>query len=114
MRTTRWLVLSVAVLVLAIGGVACSSDKGGGDGGGQADLVARDFEFDPTTVTAGADGTLTITNEGSAKHSFTMDDGSVDEEIQPGATVTVTLTTGGGFHCKFHPTQMTGTVTLSS
>jgi plastocyanin len=120
MRTTRWFVVSSVALVLAIGGVACSSDDGGGGGGGgdgggaKADLVAKDFEFDPSTVTANADGTLTITNEGSVEHSFTMDDDSVSEDIQPGDTITVTLSAGGGFHCKYHPTQMTGTVSLAS
>ena len=68
-----------------------------------------DFAFEPPDVLAGEDGTLTITNEGDSTHTFTMDDGSIDEELEPGATVDVVIGDAGGFHCEIHPT-MTGTV----
>jgi plastocyanin len=115
-------------LLAVLGAAACSSDGGtagsttapgtsapgtsaAGDGGGAADAViaVKDFEFDPSTVTIPSGGTIEITNEGQATHSFTMDDDSVTEDIEPGSTVTVTVTTAGGFHCRFH-SQMTGTV----
>jgi plastocyanin len=114
-----WLVLGLAA-TLAISS-ACGSDDDGatpapgtsaaGDGGGSADatVAARDFEFDPSTVTIPSGGTIELTNEGSATHSFTMDDESATEDIEPGATVTVTVPTAGAFHCRFHA-QMTGTI----
>ena len=77
--------------------------------GTDATITVRDFEFDPSTVTIPSGGTIQITNEGSATHSFTMDDDSVTQDIDPGSTVTVTVTTAGPFHCRFH-SQMTGTV----
>jgi plastocyanin len=122
MRVRRaWVVFG---LLAMLGAAACSSDDGtggsttsapgtsaSGDDGGSADAVitARDFEFDPATATIPSGGTIEITNEGPSTHSFTMDDDSVTEDIEPGASVTVTVTTAGGFHCRFH-SQMTGTV----
>ena len=55
-----------------------------------------------------------ITNTGAVEHSFTLDDDSVSQDIEPGETQTVTvdITADAGFHCKYHPTQMTGTLTV--
>jgi plastocyanin len=118
MRRT-WLVIGL-VATLALGS-ACGSDDGAetsapgtsaaddGEATADATVVARDFEFAPSTVTIPSGGTIEVTNEGGATHSFTMDDDSVTEDIDPGATVTVTVPTAGAFHCRFHA-QMTGTV----
>jgi len=74
-----------------------------------------DFAFTPTALTANA-GTVkvTITNTGAVLHSFTLDDGSVSQDIPPGTSKTVTLNLTGSvsFHCKYHPTQMMGTITV--
>jgi plastocyanin len=73
----------------------------------------KDFAFEPTTLSVQA-GTvqIAITNTGPSKHSFTLDDGSVSQDVLPGATETVTLdvTATVGFHCKYHPTTMKGTL----
>jgi plastocyanin len=57
---------------------------------------------------------VTITNEDSTTHTFTLDDGSVDETVEPGATETVTVDVSAstGFHCNIHP-QMTGQIEVS-
>jgi plastocyanin len=57
---------------------------------------------------------VTVTNEDSATHTFTLDDGSVDETVEQGATVTVTVDVSAstGFHCNIHP-QMTGQIEVS-
>jgi plastocyanin len=105
--------------------VACGSgDEGGGggeppDGGGgasSADITISGLAFRPSDVTVHAsDATITIANEDSFTHTFTTDDGSVDEEIDGGETVEVTLDGASGdelgFHCRIHP-SMTGTVTF--
>ena len=111
---------AAAVVLLA----ACSSSSsttptpagtGGGGSGTSLSLTAKDFSFTPTVLTAGA-GTVTvsITNDGAALHSFTLDDGSVSKDIPPGTTQTVTLNLTGSvsFHCQYHPTQMMGTITI--
>ena len=114
MRGKRYLVMLAAVFALALVSAAC----GGGDdnsGGGAADvtMTVKDFEFDPSTVdVSSGETTIQITNNGTKEHSFTLDDGSVSQDIEPGETqtVTVNVTADAGFHCKYHPTQMIGTL----
>jgi plastocyanin len=122
MNAKRLSVMLAAVVVLTVTGAACSSDDGGdsGDGGdgGAADMTVtvKDFEFDPSTIdVASGETTIEITNTGAVEHSFTLDDDSVSQDIEPGETETVTvdLTATTGFHCKYHPDQMTGTLEVS-
>jgi plastocyanin len=56
--------------------------------------------------------TIVIANNDPFTHTFTLDDGSVDREIPAGATVRVVvdLTRTTGFHCRIHPTSMSGTL----
>ena len=44
----------------------------------------------PSRVPSG-ETTITVTNEGAVEHSFTLDDESVSEDIEPGESVTVTV-----------------------
>jgi plastocyanin len=112
----RWVVIGAA-LALSTLGVACNSSSGSSpSGSGGVTLTMKDFAFTPTTLTVpSGTSTITVTNTGSVQHSFTLDDGSVDQTVQPGQTVTVTVNLSGdaAFHCKFHPTQMMGTLTMS-
>jgi plastocyanin len=111
------LALSIVLLLAACGSSNDDGGGGGGDGGGGAGLTLtiKGFAFDPDTLSApgGQQATVTITNEDSVTHSFTLDDGGVSRDVPPGQTVEVTVpfpasgTTG--FHCKFHP-SMTGTL----
>lgn len=118
---------AVAV-VFALGFVlaACGGDDDGGgeetggatgtetgDGAGVAITIA-DFAFDPTTITVSGPTEVTITNDDDAAHTFTLDDGSVDQEIAGGesATVTVDVSASTGWACRFHP-AMTGTVEVT-
>jgi plastocyanin len=114
-----WIAVVGAALVLTLVGTACSKGDPGGDAtpaSGGLTLGVKDFQFDPSTLEVkSGTTTITVTNTGSMEHSFTLDDGSVSQDIDPGEsqTVTVNLTADAGFHCKYHPTQMTGTLNVA-
>lgn len=121
----RWVRLVAGLFVLSLVVAACGGDDdGGGDDGGTetdggnagggAEITIADFTFDPSTISVSGPTEITITNEDSAAHTFTLDDGSVDQEIAGGesATVTVDVSQSTGFVCRFHP-QMTGTVEVA-
>jgi len=116
--------LSLVLLLAACGSSSSDGAGGGGAGGGGAGgggagggvvLTIKDFAFQPDTLSApgGQQATVTITNEDSATHSFTLDDGGVSRDVPAGQTVEVTVpfpaSATGGFHCNFHP-SMTGTL----
>jgi plastocyanin len=122
MGRIRRLILAAAAVVLTVSFAAgCSSDDGSGSGDSPSDIVPTtaaigiaDFVFVPSTVTVASGTTdITITNSDTADHTFTLDDGSVDQAISAGATVTVSVTVSepAGFHCEIHP-QMTGTLNV--
>jgi plastocyanin len=132
MRGTRRGRLLVAAAVLMLVVAACGGDDDGGEGGdgtggtgattgptegtggGGTTITIAGFAFDPATLTVSGETTLTITNDDTATHTFTLDDGSVDEEIPGGETVEVSLNLSErtGFHCAIHP-QMTGTLEVA-
>ncbi len=110
------LAMSIVLLMAACGG--SGSDGGGGGGGGGAvglTLTIKDFAFRPNTLSApgGLQSMVTITNEDSVTHSFTLNDGGVSRDVPPGQTVQVTVpfpaSGTAGFHCRFHST-MKGTL----
>lgn len=67
-----------------------------------------DSSFSPTYLQAAPDAAVKVTlkNQSSRPHTFTLDDGSINQQIEPGkdATVTVTMPHEGDlpFHCEFH------------
>jgi plastocyanin len=84
-------------------------------------LIARDFAFVPSnlTVKARQPFTLEMLNSGQVKHNVTGDGDGVklDQDLDVGADQKVTFTAAGpgtiSFHCKYHPTKMTGTITVT-
>lgn len=86
------------------------TDKGVGKvKGGVAKLVADDFFFRKTFVKgkAGSRVAVTVTNEGSATHTFTIDAQDVDETLQPGDSIDVDVKIPANgkpanFYCRFH------------
>ena len=74
----------------------------------QVEIVMSDNAFSPTFVTAepGAEVEVSLRNDGQFPHTFTLDDETVDQELDPGdeATVTITVPASGivPFHCRFH------------
>jgi plastocyanin len=121
MHGHRFRLLAIAFSV-ALLMAACGSDDGsngssdGGDVSGDRTMAIADFAFDPDTleVPSGQEVTVQITNDDDVEHSFTLDDDSVSQDVEPGDTqsVTLNLTEGIGWHCEYHP-QMTGTITVS-
>jgi plastocyanin len=118
----RLTVPAAALIVSTMLAAACSGSdpeptvaEDGGVAPGSAAIGIADFAFEPTTLTVAAGSIdITITNADSAEHTFTLDDGSVDEPIAPGqeTTVTVDLSASIGFHCEIHP-AMTGTIQVA-
>lgn len=111
MQRARITVVLVAAALL----VAACGGGGGGGGGTTTDSVTMvDNEFQPSAFTA-ASTSLTVTNDGQSLHSFTLSEGGIDEEVQPGQSAEVDLSgLDPGtypFTCKFHP-EMTGSVTV--
>lgn len=135
-------VVIVPALLLAAGALAAcgssSSSSGSGSSGGGAygggssktststaaatgggatiALGAKDFAFTPTTLTVpSGGGTVKFTNSGSVEHNFTVDGQSVSKDAEAGESATVKVDLPAGtykFHCKYHPTQMKGTLTV--
>jgi len=131
MTKARWARLVAGLFVLSLVVAACSSDDDGGgttdttggatgttaetgSGGGGTTITIAGFAFDPDTITVSGPTEVTVTNDDSTTHTFTLDDGSVDETVEPGKTVTVTVDVSAstGFHCNIHP-QMTGQIEVS-
>ena len=122
----RWMAVLAALFALTLLAASCGGDEeptggggGGGatesptEGGGGADLTIVDFSFSPQDLSVTEGQTITVSNIGETSHTFTTDDGAVDETIGAGDTVEITLTgvTTRGFHCRFH-SQMTGNLTV--
>jgi plastocyanin len=85
----------------------------------EADNEGSDFYFDPTVLKSspGAKVTLTVKNEGSTLHDFTIEDQNLDEDVKPDEEVTVTVTFPQSgvveFHCEYHQGRgMVGELTV--
>jgi plastocyanin len=123
-------VLAIAIVFVA---AACSSSSSstasstasspaassGGDAGGgatsKATITVADFAFDPSSVDVSAGKvTLTVTNDDSTAHTFTLDDDSSDTSLPAGETQTIQLDLSQtvGWHCSIHP-SMTGTLNVA-
>ena len=92
-------------------GAACSQTADAG----QVAVAIKDFAFGPQEVQAKVGDIITFTNNDSAPHTGTLDDGSCSTgTISPGGSDGLTFTAAGTypFHCKIHP-QMKGTITVS-
>ncbi len=131
----RIAVISIAVLSLTLIGTACSKNDSGGTGGSPSgagsasgctdanavDLTAdnpftitvKDFAFNPNCFKAASTSSITIVNNDSVDHTFTIDGTQVDAPLPAGQTFngeSAGLAAGTyQFHCKIHP-QMTGSV----
>lgn len=125
----------VGALVLAAAG--CGGDNGGGTGGATATtsaptttaaaagggeeikLTAKGIKWDTTSLDlkSGTSYTVEVTNGDSVEHNFTFQEAGANQDIEGGedAKVTFTAPAAGSyeFFCKYHPSAMRGTVTVT-
>jgi plastocyanin len=77
-------------------------------GGGKQDVEVDSCYFNPTVFTAhpGDKLTLTLGNESTTLHNFSLTERGIDKDIQPDAKITVTVTFPPSgtlvFFCKYH------------
>jgi plastocyanin len=95
-------------------GATGETDGGGGGGGGGTEITIEGFAFNPSTITVSGPTEVTVTNNDSTPHTFTLDDDSVDLALGAGetGTATVDVSETTGFICTIHP-SMTGTVEVA-
>jgi plastocyanin len=80
-------------------------------------VTAVNFSLSPATITASAGQVIKVSfqNNGSTTHSFTV--GTTDVAVAAaGASSSGSFTASAQtveFHCKYHPTQMMGTITIN-
>jgi plastocyanin len=142
MRRRGGLVIGVLVGVLALTAAGCGGDDDGGGsasattaapettsahettaagGGGENELklTASGTAWDTTSLdmTAGAEVSVEVTNQDSIEHNFTFAEANANQDVEGGEDVTVTFTAPAAgsyeFFCKYHPSAMKGTVTVT-
>ena len=118
------------LLVLMVIGVACGGDDASTettddsadtepaeDAGGSGALVAANFAFDPTSLSAASGDSIEFTNEDEAEHNFTAEDAGLDVDVDAGGSATIDLTDveagSYDFFCKYHKDSMTGTLEVT-
>jgi plastocyanin len=127
----------VGVLALVAAGCGGGDDNGGGGasattaapettattggGGGETEiqLTASGTAWDKTSLdmTSGAEVKVEVTNQDTIEHNFTFAEAGAKQDVEGGedATVTFTAPAAGSyeFFCKYHPSAMRGTVTVT-
>ena len=91
-------------------------------GSGNAVAITMvDFSFQPATVTASTSQDIVLTNKGAALHNFSIEGTSIDVDVQPGQSQTLTAPGPSfapgtyTFFCKYHRSSgMTGTLTATA
>ena len=110
----RWTLPLVILLIFGWLGLAAAS-PGAAQAQAQA-VTIIDFAFQPASLEVPMGTTVTWTNQGTAPHTVTADDGAFDSgTLQPGSTFSLTFDTPGTFtyHCEIHPNMM-GTIVVTA
>jgi plastocyanin len=99
--------------VSVVAAAALLAGCGGGSGanastpGSSSAITITDFKFSPATLTVRPGARITVTNDDSAPHTVTADDGhSFDTgTLQQGSSKTISAPSTGrfAFHCTVHP-----------
>ena len=98
---------------------APATTAGGGGGEDELQLTASGTAWDKTSLdmTSGAEVRVEVTNQDTIEHNFTFAEANADQDVEGGEDATVTLTAPAAgsyeFLCKFHPSAMRGTVTVT-
>jgi plastocyanin len=100
---------------ITVGGGSSGGNMGGNmGGGGGKDVDIVDFAFQPSMVVVHAGDTVHWTNQGSANHTVTDNNGAFDSGVlSPGGGYSEEFDTAGTYqyHCNIHP-NMHGTVVV--
>jgi plastocyanin len=91
------------------GGAACAAAPAGATA--VVTVTVKDFKFSPQPVQAKVGDVIVWSNQDSAPHSATLDDGTCDTKtINSGAQAGLVFSAPGTYtyHCAIHPTQMKG------
>lgn len=92
-------------------GAACAESASAGE----VSVAIKDFAFGPADIQAKVGQTITFTNDDSAPHTASLDDGScTTPQIASKGSDGLLFTVAGTypFHCNVHP-NMKGTITVS-
>ncbi len=86
-----------------------------------AGIDAFDFRFEPTTILLDTEteATITLTNNGSVAHTFSVPDLDIEIEAEGAEEVSTTFVTPSEpaayeFFCKFHPEEMSGSLSIGT
>jgi plastocyanin len=113
---SRWELLPFAVgLAITLALVGLIMPAGGARAQEAVSVSIHDFTFDPGTITIQPGTTVTWTNNDSATHTATADDGSFDSgNLATGQSFSMTFDTPGTYtyHCAIHP-NMTATIVVT-
>ena len=77
----------------------------------EVELELDNFYFEPTFIKSpgGSTATLTLHNEGTVQHNFSVEGLDIDEDLGPDEEKTITVEIGAesryDFFCKFHQDQ---------
>lgn len=118
MSKLRKVSIMLVALVFVMG--ACGEDEEDTAAQQSSNTIeAFDTYFEPTSLQLepGAEATITLENAGGVAHSFTVPDLDLEIEAQSGDSVDGTFTVPDepgtlDFYCKFHPDEMTGTISI--
>ena len=110
-----------AALVLAACGGGEEGGNAGGEtsteGGGATTLSMVDNAFEPSTFSVASGATVEVTNDGEAPHNITIEGQGIDEDVNAGASTSVTFDLEPGDYtmfCEYHRgAGMEGTLTVS-
>ena len=119
LTTAMLIVLTLIAVAACSGSSASAASPAAGSpaapAGGATAVAIKDFAFNPATNSVPTGSKVTWTNNDTAAHTVTFDDGSADSgNIAPGSIFDHTFATAGTFayHCTIH-SQMKGAVTVT-
>jgi plastocyanin len=112
--------MALVLVAIAATGIACGSEDTGGTSG-EIEVVATDLQFDTNEleIEPGSSAEVTLTNDGEAEHSFSVEELDLEVEAEGGETATGTLEAPDEdvtyeFFCEYHPDQMRGTLIVGA
>ena len=103
-KLTMAIALTGALALAACGGEE-TGGTGGGDASGSTSLSMVDNAFEPSSLTVDAGAAVDVSNDGEALHNITIEGSDIDEDVDPGASTSVTLDLDPGTYtmfCEYH------------